>query len=170
MNRSLLPTIRRLRLAVFDFDGVFTDNRVLVSEDGKESVMCCRSDGYGLRRLESVGVHPLILSSEPSRVVVQRAKKLKLECLHGVDDKQAELRKLARREGVDLAEVAYVGNDINDADCLKIVGLPVVVHDAWPSVRRLARWVLARDGGTGAVREFADVVWEARRRSHGQTI
>jgi len=167
MKRSLLPLIRKIRLAVFDFDGVFTDNRVIVSDDGKESVVCCRSDGYGLRRLESAGVRPLILSTEPSRVVLQRARKLKVECLHGIADKFTELRRLARRARIDMREIAYVGNDINDAECLKAVGLPVVVHDAWPEVRPLAKWVLARDGGRGAVREFADEVWEARRSSHG---
>ena len=167
MKRSLLPLLRNIRLAVFDFDGVFTDNRVIVSDDGRESVVCCRSDGYGLRRLASVGVRPLILSAEPNRVVLLRARKLQVECLHGIGDKRTELSRWARRARIDMADIAYVGNDINDAECLQAVGLPVVVHDAWPEVRPLAKWVLARDGGAGAVREFADEVWQARSSDHG---
>ena len=65
--------------------------------------------------------------------------------------------------GVALEETAYVGNDINDAECLRAVGVPVVPADAWPEVKPLARWVLSRAGGTGCVREFCDAVWEAQR-------
>ena len=65
--------------------------------------------------------------------------------------------------GVPLEAVAYVGNDVNDADCLRAVGVPVVPADAWPEVRPLAHWVLSRPGGAGCVREFCDGVWEAQQ-------
>lgn len=155
--------LRELRLAVFDFDGVFTDNLVLVSQDGSESVMCCRSDGLGLRRLRAVGVDVVILSTEPNPVVAARARKLGVPCLHGQEDKLLCLRRAAARRRVDLSATAYVGNDINDADCLRAVGMPVVVADAFAEVRPLARLVLTREGGAGAVREFCDRVWAAKR-------
>lgn len=159
--------IRELKLVVFDFDGVFTDNRVLVGEDGKESVLCNRSDGLGLRRLESVGVSALILSTEENPVVAARAKKLRIECRHGCSDKLEVLNRILEQRGLVPRQVAYVGNDINDASCLRHVGLPVVVADAWPEVKPLALVVLERSGGEGAVREFCDRVWAARRGGAG---
>jgi 3-deoxy-D-manno-octulosonate 8-phosphate phosphatase (KDO 8-P phosphatase) len=159
-EESLLAGIR---LAVFDFDGVFTDNRVWVNEHGEESVRCSRSDGLGLRRLDDVGVPYVIVSTEANAVVQARAAKLRAECVNGVDDKLAVVEEHAGRHGASLADVAYVGNDVNDAACLEAVGLPVVPADAWPEVVPLARWVLDRPGGGGCVREFCDAVWGARR-------
>jgi YrbI family 3-deoxy-D-manno-octulosonate 8-phosphate phosphatase len=159
---ELEPLLQRIRLAIFDFDGVFTDNRVWVNEHGEESLAFSRSDGLGLRRLDEVGVQYLIVSMEPNPIVGARAMKLNAECLHGVDDKLAVVFERTEQLGVPLEETAYVGNDINDADCLRAVGCPVVPADAWPEVRGLARWVLSRPGGGGCVREFCDAVWEAQ--------
>ena len=165
MKRELIRVMKQIRLVVFDFDGVFTDNRVMVSEDGRESVVCCRSDGLGLTRLREAGIEGLILSTEVNLVVKVRARKLGLPCLHGVKEKLDALRKEAARRKVPLKHVAYVGNDINDAACLRAVGLPVVVADAWPEVVPLARWVLKRRGGEGAVREFCDEVVGVKREA-----
>ncbi len=160
---ELQPLLERVRLAVFDFDGVFTDNRVWVNEHGEEALAFSRSDGLGLRRLDEVGVGYLIVSKEPNPIVGARARKLRVDCVQGVDDKLAVVRERTERIGVALDETAYVGNDVNDAECLRTVGMPVVPADAWPEVVPLARWVLSRRGGEGCVREFCDAVWEARR-------
>jgi 3-deoxy-D-manno-octulosonate 8-phosphate phosphatase (KDO 8-P phosphatase) len=160
---DLQPLLRRVRLAVFDFDGVFTDNRVWVNEAGDELLAFSRSDGLGLRRLDEVGVRYLIVSTEPNPIVSARAVKLNAEWVQGVDDKLAVVFERTEDLGVALEETAYVGNDVNDADCLRAVGVPVVPADAWPEVRPLAKWVLSRRGGTGCVREFCDAVWEAQR-------
>lgn len=155
--------LERVRLAVFDFDGVFTDNRVWVNEHGDETVAFSRSDGLGLRRLEEVGVRPLIVSMEQNPIVSARAGKLRVDCVQGVDDKLAVLHERTGKLGVALEDTAYVGNDINDAECLRAVGVPVAPADAWPEVKLLASWVLTRTGGAGCVREFCDAVWEAQR-------
>ena len=160
---ELRALLERVRLAVFDFDGVFTDNRVWVNEHGDETLAFSRSDGLGLRRLEEVGVRPLIVSMEQNPIVSARAGKLRVDCVQGVEDKLAVLQKRTGELGVTLADTAYVGNDINDADCLRAVGVPVVPADAWPEVKPLARWVLSRAGGAGCVREFCDAVWEVQR-------
>ncbi len=162
MTRPGDDELRSIGLVVFDFDGVFTDNRVWVNEAGEESVACWRGDGIGLRRLDEVGVPYLIVSTEPNPVVAHRAEKLRARCLHGVDDKLAIVREHAGGVDVGLERVAYVGNDVNDAACLDAVGLPVVPADAWPEVLPLARWVLERRGGHGCVRELCDAVWRAR--------
>jgi len=160
---ELQALLGRVRLAVFDFDGVFTDNRVWVNERGEELLVFTRSDGLGLRRLDEVGVQYLILSMEQNPIVSARAEKLGVDCVQGVDDKLSVLRERAGQLSVSLEETAYVGNDINDADCLRAAGMPVVPADAWPEVKPLARWVLSRPGGSGCVREFCDGVWEAQR-------
>ena len=163
MSGELEALLARIRLAVFDFDGVFTDNHVWVNERGEEAVRCHRSDGLGIDRLRQVGVETVILSTERVRIVAARARKLQVPCRHGLGDKLAALREEAERLGVSLAETAYVGNDINDTACLEAVGLPVVPADAWPEVAELARWRLERAGGNGCVREFCDAVWAAKR-------
>ncbi len=161
---ELDPLLSGVRLAVFDFDGVFTDNHVWVNERGEEAVRCCRADGFGLRRLREVGVEPVILTTETVPIAAVRAQKLDIECRYGLADKLAALREEAGRRGVSLEETAFVGNDINDAACLQAVGLPVVPRDAWPEVAGLARWTLERRGGEGCVREFCDAVWKAKQQ------
>lgn len=151
-----------IRLAVFDFDGVFTDNHVWVDGDGGEVVRCCRADGLGLRRLREAGVDSLIVSMEVAPVVGRRAQKLGVPCLQGIEEKLDVLREEAAARGVALEETAYIGNDLNDVACLEAVGLPVVPADAWPEARAVARWVLTRRGGEGCVREFCDALWAAR--------
>jgi YrbI family 3-deoxy-D-manno-octulosonate 8-phosphate phosphatase len=153
-----------IRLVVFDFDGVFTDNRVWTNEHGEESVVCWRGDALGLRRLEEVGVDHLILSTEVNEVVTARARKMgAAACIQGSTDKPPVLRDEVARRGLSLEETAYVGNDVNDAGCLELVGLPVVPADAWPEVVPLAGIVLTRRGGHGCVRELCDAIWSAKR-------
>jgi 3-deoxy-D-manno-octulosonate 8-phosphate phosphatase (KDO 8-P phosphatase) len=159
---DLEPLLRRVKLVVFDFDGVFTDNRVWVNERGDEMLAFSRSDGLGLRRLDEVGVDYLIVSTEPNPIVGARAAKLGAACVQGVRDKLAVIRAESERRGIALEDVAYVGNDVNDAECLSAVGLPIVPADAWPEVRPLARLVLERPGGAGCVREVCDAVRSAR--------
>ncbi len=147
---------RRVRLLVFDFDGVFTDNAVYVDETGRESVRCWRGDGLGLEKLRRLELPVLVLSTEVNPVVAARCRKLRLPCIQGQADKLAALREEAARRGVGLEAIAYAGNDANDAGCLGAVGLPVIVADAHPSVRHLARLVTTQSGGRGAVREICD--------------
>lgn len=156
--RDLASLIREIRLVVFDFDGVFTDNTVLVFTDGREAVQCWRSDGLGLRQLQRCDIEAFVLSTETNEVVGARCRKLRLPFLQGCDDKPASLRDIVRERGLQLRQVAYVGNDINDLECLTMVGLPIIVSDAHPSVRRAARWRTKRPGGRGAVREVCDMI------------
>ena len=161
-DEGLRAALRSVRLVVFDFDGVFTDNAVWVFEDGREAVRCSRSDGIGLQRLRSAGVEAFILSTETNPVVTARAKKLKLVCRQGCDDKLSALHELARERDLPLDAIAFVGNDVNDASCLEAVGLPIVVADAHPDVLALARLRSTRTGGHGAVREICDLIVKAR--------
>lgn len=148
---------------VFDFDGVFTDNRVLVGEDGRESVYCSRSDGLGVQMLGRVGVGCMVLSTETNPVVSARAAKLQLECRQGLgDNKWATLRTIITERGLELRAVAYVGNDVNDLDCLRNVGISICVADAYPEVQDAAQFITSRMGGYGAVREVCDLIAQAK--------
>lgn len=147
---------------VTDFDGVHTDNRVHVGEDGTESVVAHRGDGLGISLLRAAGIPVLILSTEVNPVVAARAGKLGVDVRQGVADKDAALRTWASDLRVPLTRIAYLGNDVNDLGCLKLVGWPVVVADAHPDVLSEARVVLSRTGGNGAVRELADLVLTER--------
>ena len=149
-------------LVVLDFDGVLTDNRVWVTESGEEAVACHRGDGLGLAMLRKVGVEVVVLSTERNPVVAARCKKLNLSCWQGIDDKRSELLRLTEEYGVNLDEVVYIGNDVNDLECMCMVGCGIAVADAHPSVRDAADLILSHRGGHGAVREFCDLIWNSR--------
>jgi len=152
------PWLRPIELLVFDFDGVFTDNRVYVFEDGREAVACNRGDGMGLSMLKASGLKIAVLSTEQNPVVDARCRKLQLECKHGLTDKAAALTALAREKNVDLNHVVYVGNDVNDLGCMEAAGFAVAVADAHPRALEKADLVLSSRGGAGAVRELCDLL------------
>jgi YrbI family 3-deoxy-D-manno-octulosonate 8-phosphate phosphatase len=141
---------------VFDFDGVMTDDRVLITEQGLEGVVCHRGDGFGLARLRDSGIPLLILSKERNPVVTRRAEKLRVPVMQGIDDKASALSRWATENDIKLASALYLGNDLNDVSCLRLVGWPTAVADAHPEVRRHSRLVLTRKGGHGAVRELCE--------------
>jgi N-acylneuraminate cytidylyltransferase len=145
-------------LLVLDFDGVFTDNRVWMNEHGEESVVFDRGDGMGISLLRQAGVEVLVLSTEENPIVGARCRKLRVDCEQGLADKRAALVRWAAEHGIDLADVAYVGNDVNDLGCFEAAGLAVAVQDAHPDVLGSVDIVLTRPGGTGAVREVCDLI------------
>ena len=147
---------------VTDFDGVHTDDHAYVDQDGTEQVRVSRGDGMGVSLLRRTGIPILILSTETNKVVASRASKLRVEVLHGVEDKAAALRGWLAEHDLDPARVAYVGNDINDLPAMAAVGWPIAVADARPEVKAQAMIVLSRDGGNGAVREICDRILASR--------
>ena len=156
-DTALQECIRLIRLVAFDFDGVFTDNMVYVFEDSSEAVRCFRGDGIGLRKLERAGIAIVIISTETNPVVSARSRKLGIRCVQGCEDKRAALETIIQEMSLSLAQVAFIGNDINDLPCLTCVGLPIVVHDAHPDVVPHARYQTRARGGHGAVREVCDL-------------
>jgi N-acylneuraminate cytidylyltransferase len=154
---------KNVKLIVFDFDGVFTDNRVYVFQDGREAVACDRGDGMGLSLLRATGVPLIVLSTECNPVVEARCRKLKLDYRQGLEDKRAALVAVAAERGVPLEHVVYVGNDVNDLGCMEAAGFAVAVADAHPRALEKADLVLSHRGGAGAVRELCDMVLEHKR-------
>lgn len=155
----------KIDAVVFDFDGVFTDNRVTIDQEGRESATASRLDGMGIGLLKKTGTPLLVLSKEPVPIVLHRSKKLGLECLHGVDDKLPLLEQWLAERDLALSRTIYMGNDINDLECLKAAGCAVVPADAHPDVLPVADLVLDYPGGRGAVRQLCDLVcWHLAKK------
>src|SRR6266436_1039437 len=133
---------RHPQLLVFDFDGVLTDNRVIVLENGLEAVTCNRADGLGFEMLQSAGIRCLVISTEKNPVVAHRCNKLGVECVQGVRDKPAVLQASCRRLGIALESTWYVGNDLNDLQAMKLAGHSICPADAHPAVRSVSRTTL----------------------------
>jgi N-acylneuraminate cytidylyltransferase len=145
-----------LQAIVFDFDGVLTDDRVWVDQDGRETVCCSRRDGLGFDLLRATGIQLFILSTETNLVVAQRAKKLKISCIQGSNDKALAVQALARDNGFSLSEVLYVGNDINDLEAMKLCGYSACPSDAHAEVKKITTFHLQTSGGNGVVREIVE--------------
>ena len=145
-------------LVILDFDGVLTDNRVYVTEDGYETVACHRADGWGISIIRKAEIEVIILSTECNPVVSARANKLGIERLQSCEDKAVATTRLIQEKGLNPARVMYVGNDINDAEAMALVGHPVAPADAHPSILKIAKTVTQAPGGYGVVRELADLL------------
>src|SRR5262249_5182316 len=135
-----------------------TDNRVLTTEDGLEAVVCDRSDGLGIELLRHAGIPVMVLSKEQNPVVTARCRKLGVECMQGADDKMGALTALMELHQLERSGIVFVGNAVNDVECLRFAGCGVAVADAWPAALEASDLVLSRPGGHGAVRELADLI------------
>ena len=164
MTRAKEPerALAAVALLILDFDGVLTDNRVLVDETGTEAVWCHRGDGWGIGSVKRAGVEVIVVSTEKNPVVSARCRKLKIDCIQGCDDKLTAVKALAHDRSLDASQVAYVGNDVNDLECLGWVGVPIAVADAERPVLAVAKLTTSRAGGFGAVREVCDWLEQAR--------
>ncbi|MDF3057829.1 MAG: hypothetical protein K0R17_2044 [Rariglobus sp.] len=156
-RKNCLPN--PLEALVLDFDGVFTDNLVHLSQSGEESIVCSRGDGLAISRFKKVFPGKiLVLSTETNPVVLSRCQKLGLPCIHGVSTKEEALNQWLKSEGVPPERTLFLGNDLNDLGCFKLVGCGVAVGSAHPEVKAHARIVLERNGGDDAVRELLNLI------------
>lgn len=157
-NRSTEPAAqtRKIKAVITDFDGVHTDDRVIVNQDGCEAVTCSRRDGLGLELLRKRDVKLMVLSKEANPVVRARAAKLQMAVMNQIDDKLSALDAWRQEQGLEWSEIVYIGNDVNDTDCMRTCGLSFAPADAHPSALEVADQVLRAFGGKGAVREMCD--------------
>lgn len=154
--------LKAVQLVAFDFDGVFTDNRVITSHDGTESVSCWRSDGIGISRLSKIGIKVVIISTETNPVVRMRAQKLKIQCYQAVEDKSEKILELCKIHNTSNINTMFVGNDINDIPAFKSVGIPVGVQDCYLEIEPYILFKTNKPGGYGAVREICDLIYFAK--------
>ena len=150
--------INRVQLIVYDFDGVMTDNKVYVDQNGNETVQVNRADGLGVSEIKKLGIEQIIMSTESNPVVSERAKKLGISCLQGIDNKKVVLMDYCKSNNIDLQNVVYVGNDINDKEVMEIVGTTFCPSDAHESILKISDRILNAKGGDGVIRELLDFI------------
>jgi 3-deoxy-D-manno-octulosonate 8-phosphate phosphatase (KDO 8-P phosphatase) len=168
-GKSLRLILRDIRLFATDVDGVLTDAGMYYAESGDEWKKFNTRDGMGIKLLQKAGLTTAIVTQESTKLVTRRGQKLTIPEVHqGVYDKLALLRELADRYGWNMKQVAYIGDDINDLEALKAVGLSAAPADAVPSVLAAVRYRCRKKGGEGAVREVADLILSAQTAHDGR--
>ena len=155
--------IKNIELIIYDFDGVMTDNRVLVFEDGKEAVFVNRSDGLAVNAIKKMGIDQIIVSTEKNSVVRFRAKKLGIPFIQSVADKKKTVEKYLKKNKIQKEKVVFMGNDTNDKEVMGFIGWPAAPADAHPDVKKIARLKLKTKGGFGVVRELYNLLREAEK-------
>jgi 3-deoxy-D-manno-octulosonate 8-phosphate phosphatase (KDO 8-P phosphatase) len=146
----------QLEAIVFDFDGVLTDNRVFVDQDGREMVCCHRGDGLAFDVLKRTHLQLFILSTETNPVVTSRGQKLRVPVYQSTKDKKSSLEKLALGGNFSLEKTLFVGNDLNDYDAMQICGFSACPSDSHPKILEIATFTLNKKGGGGVVREIVE--------------
>ena len=146
--------LKHLKIFFVDFDGVLTNNKVIVNEKGIESVICSRSDSlYSEMIKKDFLVDIIIISSEKNNVVKSRARKMNLSCAHGVDDKYKYIKKYIKGKNLKFKNLAYIGNDLNDYKAMKNCYIRVCPSDAVPEIKKISNLILKTCGGDGVLRE-----------------
>ena len=148
----------KIELVIFDFDGVMTNNKFLLNKKGAESVELSREDGLSISLLKKILIKIIILSSEKNNIVTKRCKKLKVECIQGISNKKKILESYINKFGINPKNILYVGNDLNDLECMKIVGWPIAVNDADPKIKDVSKIILKKKGGQGIVKEIYNLL------------
>jgi len=145
-----------IELIIYDFDGVMTNDTVIVSEDGKESIICHRYDGWAINLIKELNIPQIILSTESNSVITKRAVKLEIEAYKGILDKEKWLREYSRKNYILLTSILYVGNGLNDLEAMKIIGYKVAPADAHPKILEIADFITKAKGGEGVLMEVFD--------------
>ncbi len=152
--------LENIHLIIFDFDGVFTNNKVYLSEDGKETVVCDRSDGMAIKALHGLSVKMIVLSTEKNKVVKHRAKKLNLECYNNISNKEVFLKNYIKKNRTDFSNCLYVGNDLNDYNAMKCCKYKVCPSDSHDEIIRISNYLLNVKGGDGVIRELLEKIFK----------
>tara|TARA_Y200000002_G_C22675909_1_gene662077 strand:+ start:1063 stop:1545 length:483 start_codon:yes stop_codon:yes gene_type:complete len=159
MNQDLLD-LKKIKLFVYDFDGVMTNNTFSLDEKGNEQVFLNRSDGLAVNEIRKRGFKQLILSTEKSKIIILRAKKLKIESEIGVKDKLLTLKAYLSSKSLKFNEIAYVGNDINDFEAMSHAKLKICPRDAQKPIKKISDIILKEEGGKGVIREILSLIIE----------
>jgi len=157
--------LARIRLVAFDIDGVFTDGRFYISDEGVESKAFHTQDGYGIRQLLDAGIAVAVISGRKSGAVEKRMSELGVShVVQGCADKVAALDKIIATLNISTAECAYVGDDIPDLPLLNHVGFAIAVANAVPALHQQCDYTTSASGGQGAVREISELILGAQSR------
>ena len=154
---------RKIRLLLLDVDGVLTDGRLYYSEDGSEAKAFHIHDGLGIKLLQRNGIEVGIITGRSSQLLARRAAELGIDLVvQGREDKLTALNELLLQRDCQLEEIAYAGDDLPDLAAIRAVGLGIAVANANRHVAEHAKWQTAAAGGSGAVREIAELILAAQ--------
>ncbi len=168
MTKKKIPSIKDIHTFIFDFDGIFTNNKVLISSKGEEFVICDRGDGLAFNLInkyiltKNLNLNIFILSKEKNKVVETRAKKLNIICYQGIDNKKDFIiNYLTKKYGVANIDSAvkgiiYFGNDINDYHAMHLSGYSVAPVNSHPLILEIADLIIPKKGGEGFIRTFVE--------------
>ena len=157
--------LKKIRLLIFDFDGVFTDNFVYLAEDGRELKKFFVPDGVGIWLLHEAKLHVAIVTGNNTRTTNARARRLRIKHVYqNVRDKTKPYRQLKNKLGLGDEECLSMGDDLTDWKVMTLVGIAVAPQDAHPEIKKIAGWITKNPGGFGALREVAEAVLKAQGR------
>lgn len=147
-----------IKILVMDVDGTLTDGKINISEKGELFKSFNVKDGYGIANLlPKMNILPVIITGRNSEIVKERCKDLNIELLYqGINDKIFQLKEVLYKLNLTADQVAYIGDDLNDLDCLEYVGISACPSDAVSLVKERVNYICKNKGGNGAVREFID--------------
>lgn len=158
-DREVRELLSRVKLLVMDVDGTLTDGKVYYSVRGEELKVFSIRDGMGIGLMNIAALPTAIITSEDTEIVTARAKKLNIQhVILGSRDKEKDLRSLAAKLNIELQEIAYIGDDINDIPALQISGIAACPNNAVESVKSICNFIAKSDGGNGAVRELIEAI------------
>lgn len=161
--KDILDKASRIRLLVFDVDGVLTDGSLYIGDDGQEYKAFHSRDGHGIKMLLGHGIEIAVITGRTSRVVEHRMKNLGITHVYqGKLEKLPAFEELTQKLGISEDQTAYVGDDVVDLPVMRRVGLAIAVQDAHPLVRRHSHWQTPSPGGRGAARDVCELIMEAR--------
>jgi len=151
--------MKNIKLLICDIDGVFSDGRIYLGNNGEELKAFHTKDGYGIKALGASGVDVAVITGRTSNIVATRMTALNVKYIvQGEENKLPALKNMAEQLNLSLSEIAYVGDDMPDYECINIVGLGIAVQDAHPSILTVANYTTFNRGGFGAVREICDLI------------
>jgi len=146
-----------IKMVVLDVDGTLTDGKIYIGVQGETMKAFNVKDGLGIIKLHIKGIVPVFITERNSEIVANRAKELNITEVHqGIHDKVKKLKQVAVKYECDFDEIAYIGDDENDLECMKLCGIKGCPADAADTVLQITDFVCKRNGGNGAVREFID--------------
>ena len=154
---------KSIKLFVCDIDGVFSDGRIYLGNDGEELKAFHTKDGYGMKALVASGVETAVITGRKSNIVATRMTALNVSSIvQGEENKLPALKAMLKEKGLAPEQVAYIGDDMPDHDCMQYVGMAIAVSDAHPRILAIANYITFTRGGFGAVRETCDLIMQAQ--------
>jgi len=163
ISTELAAQFKNIKLLVCDIDGVFSDGRIYLGNDGEELKAFHTKDGFGIKALIASGVDVAVITGRQSNIVHNRMTALNVtHIIQGQENKLPALQQIAQTQNIAMKHIAYIGDDIPDLACINHVGLGVAVQDAHPSVAQQAHYITTLKGGFGAVRELCDTIMQCQ--------